>query len=92
MPIKAFIQSNKNKLKKMNNLEVKKAKEILKKNGYLNIYWHKQDIINVAEDNDIELTETQVNKIAKNIENLESNYGIDYNTIENEINNVVPFN
>jgi len=76
----------------MNNLEVKKAKEVLKKNGYLDIYWHKQDIINVAEDNDIELTETQVNKIAENIENLESNYGIDYNTIENEINNVVPFN
>jgi uncharacterized protein YpuA (DUF1002 family) len=61
------------------------VKEYLKKEGYVLYFWHKDDIRDKAEEMGIEVTEEQVDDIAEALEETDANFGINWNSIEDEI-------
>ena len=71
----------------MRTKEIERAKEVLRKAGYIMIFWHKYDILQVATDNDIELTDEQIQAVIEKMENSDSNC-ISYEAIETIINTV----
>jgi hypothetical protein len=79
-----------NKLNKKNmKTEIEKAKQILKDNGYIPYFWHKQDIIDKAIEDEIELSDEQVDEIALYLEKIDANVGINWYSIEIAIDEVV---
>ena len=69
-------------MKKPTPEQIEIAKEILFKAGYIQIYWHINDIIGCAENNNIDLTETQAKEIALLLLNRhDCEIGINWDTI-----------
>ncbi len=66
--------------------QIKEAKEVLKKAGYISCFWHTDDITAYAESNDIKLTKKQVDKVRENIEKgHDANQGINWEVIAENI-------
>jgi len=58
--------------------------------GYIRVLWNKEDVINTAERNDIELTDEQVSEVIYNIEqSFDANIGVNWDVIANNIDNVI---
>ena len=58
--------------------------------GYIRVLWNKEDVINTAEINDIELTDEQVSEVIYNIEqSFDANIGVNWDVIANNIDNVI---
>jgi galactitol-specific phosphotransferase system IIB component len=64
-------------------------REYLKNEGYIMHFWHKDDIRDKAEGMDIELTEDQIDDIAESLEKVDCNYGINWDTIKDNILNQI---
>lgn len=69
--------------------EIEIAKEILKKNGYIAYFWHKQDIIDKAIEKEIELSDEQIQEVITYLEKIDANVGINWDSIEIAIDEVV---
>ncbi len=64
--------------------------EELQNRGYLRVLWHKDDILRVAEENDVTLTDDEVYDIITDLEqNHDANYGLSWDTINDVMNDVV---
>jgi hypothetical protein len=62
----------------------------LQDRGYIRVLWHKDDILRVAEENDITLTDDEIHFIMSDIEeNHDANYGLDWDVISMKIDDVV---
>lgn len=62
----------------------------LQNRGYIRVLWHKDDILKVAEENDVTLTDDEINMIIEDIEEShDANYGLDWDTINDVMNDVV---
>lgn len=58
--------------------------------GYIRVLWNKEDVTNIAERNDIELTDEQVSEVIYNIEqSFDANIGVNWDVIANNIDNVI---
>ncbi len=68
--------------------EIEYAKEILAKNGYVKHFWHVDDINHQANQDEVELTDDEVNKVIGMLENIDCNEGINWDTISVAINEV----
>ena len=67
--------------------EIIRAKETLKKAGYINIFWSKHDIEDTAENMKKRLSEKDIDIIAEKIEKYhDANEGINWEIIECYIN------
>jgi len=69
--------------------ELEYAKQILAKWGYVKHFWHTDDIIQVADQNDTELTDEQINDVVSKLEDIDCNIGINWDTISIAINDVI---
>jgi uncharacterized protein YpuA (DUF1002 family) len=65
---------------------MKELREQLREQGYIIQLWHKSDIVSLAKEKEVELNEEQINKIANELENIDANLGINWNTISDLIN------
>ena len=81
---------------KMSKLKEIKTAELIKElrsRGYMRIFWTKDDIRHVAEnnfENPIHLTDNQLNDVVTFIENKwDANIGVSWDTIESSIVNVL---
>lgn len=64
--------------------------EELQDRGYLRVLWHKDDILKVAQENDVTLTDDEIHFIMEDIEeNHDANYGLTWDTINDVMNDVV---
>jgi hypothetical protein len=64
--------------------------EELQDRGYLRVLWHKDDILRVAEENDVTLTDDEIYFIMSDIEeNHDANHGLSWDTINDVMNDVV---
>jgi hypothetical protein len=62
----------------------------LQDRGYIRVLWHKDDILKVAEENDVTLTDDEVHMIIEDIEEShDSNYGLDWDFISMKIDSVI---
>lgn len=62
----------------------------LQDRGYIRVLWHKDDILKVAEENDVTLTDDEVHMIIEDIEEShDSNYGLDWDFIAMKIDSVI---
>lgn len=62
----------------------------LEKQGYIMVFWHKDDIRSKAEEMEVELTDEQVDEIANDIcRNHDAEYGINWDSIEFRIQEIV---
>jgi hypothetical protein len=62
--------------------KAQQAKETLKRAGYLNVYWHVDDILQQAEEMEITLTDEQLNDVILEVENTDQNIGVNWDIIE----------
>ena len=69
--------------------EIENAKEILKNNGYIGYFWHKQDIIDKAIEEEIELSDEQIQEVITYLEKIDANVGINWDSIGIAIDEVV---
>ena len=70
--------------------EISKAKETLKKAGYIMFLWHQDDIYQKAEEMDIVLSVKQMENVKTLLENkTDCNFGINWDEIENRISEVI---
>jgi len=70
-------------------ITVEQAKEVLRNSGYVMHFWHKNDIKDTAENHDIEITDNQINEVAKQLEDIDCNIGINWESILIYIQDVV---
>jgi hypothetical protein len=64
--------------------------EELQNRGYLRVLWHKDDILKVAEENEVTLTDDEVYDIITDLEqNHDANYGLSWDTINDVLTNVI---
>jgi hypothetical protein len=64
--------------------------EELQDRGYLRVLWHKDDILKVAQENDVTLTDDEIYFIMSDIEeNHDANYGLAWDDISMKIDDVV---
>jgi hypothetical protein len=64
--------------------------EELQNRGYLRVLWHRDDILKVAQENDIILNEDEIHFIMEDIEeNHDANYGLAWDDISMKIDDVV---
>ena len=61
--------------------EIEKAKKILKDAGYILHFWTKEDIVGLAKDRGIELSNSQVDQVAQYLGNIDANIGINWDSI-----------
>lgn len=62
----------------------------LQNRGYIRVLWHRDDILKVAEENDIILNEDEIHFIMEDIEeNHDANYGLNWDDISMKIDDVV---
>lgn len=62
----------------------------LQDRGYLRVLWHRDDILKVAEENDVTLTDDEINDIITDLEqNHDANYGLSWDTINDVLTNVI---
>lgn len=58
----------------------------LEKEGYIMHFWHINDIEQVAEEENIELTEDEIENIRQDLgENTDCNYGITWDSIRSRV-------
>jgi hypothetical protein len=62
-------------------MTIEQAKQVLIDNGYIDYFWHKEDIKTQAEDRGIELSDFSVDVIAENLKNVDANEGINNDVI-----------
>jgi hypothetical protein len=70
-------------------ITVEQAKEVLRNNGYIMQFWHKDDIKDTAENHHIEITDDQINEVAEQLEDIDCNIGINWESILIYIQDVV---
>lgn len=83
----------KNKLKEPTHKQIEKAKDILKRAGFIPYYWHIDDIAQrdaeINEEEESDLTDKELRQIAEDIaDNADANYGICWETFDSEIEEV----
>jgi hypothetical protein len=62
----------------------------LQDRGYIRVLWHKDDILKVAEENEVTLTDDEVYDIITDLEqNHDANYGLSWDTINDVLTNVI---
>jgi hypothetical protein len=62
----------------------------LQDRGYIRVLWHKDDILKVAEENEVTLTDDEINMIIEDIEEShDANYGLDWDFISMKIDSVI---
>jgi hypothetical protein len=67
-------------------LSYEEFKQELEDHGYLDILWHKDDIISVLKENEYPHDDEVVDEIAKNIEKYhDCQYGINWDSIEGSV-------
>ena len=80
---------NKKKMSKLKEINTKELIKELCDRGYLRVFWMKDDIKHVAEnnfENPIHLTDDQLNDVVTFIENQwDANLGVSWDTIEYSI-------
>lgn len=64
-------------------MDVQKARQVLKEAGYVMHFWHRDDIIQRAEEKEIELTEKQIDDVMSLLEHkTDCNIGINWEMID----------
>ncbi len=77
-------------MENLKNVSDNQLLEELQKRGYVRVLWHKDDILKVAEDEDVVLTDDEVNDIITDLEqNHDANYGLSWDTINDVMNDVI---
>ena len=66
----------------VSNLTDDLLKKELRKRGYLQVYWHEDDVRSSLKESEHEWTEDDLQEICKLIENLEATEGVDWNTVD----------
>lgn len=69
--------------------QIARAKSILKTAGYIINLFHKIDIRDLAEDISATLTDAEVDAVAERLENADANLGVNWESIEIFIDQVV---
>lgn len=62
--------------------------KLLKSEGYILHVWHKNDILSKAKDMGVKLTKSQLDRIATELEHVDCNFGINWDTIEDYISDI----
>ena len=66
----------------LKNLDTELLIEELQNRGYIRVFWHRDDIINVAETQEITLNEDEIGSIMTEIEERhDANYGVNWEFI-----------
>lgn len=72
----------------MNKIE--KARKTLEDAGYIVILWSDEDVIELAKNKEVELSEDQVKEVMKNIDHYhDANEGINWDVISCHIDMVI---
>lgn len=93
-------ETNKLILSKLSNVEdnsnnvqpeitIEQAIKVMINNGYIRHFWHIDDIIHQADNEDIELTADQINDVVSKLEDIDCNIGVNWDSISIAINTVV---
>lgn len=73
-------------------ITLEQAIETMIKHGYIRHFWHEDDVRTQADNMDIELTDDQVNDVIIKLEDTDANTGINWDTIQIAINEVIENN
>ena len=69
---------------------VEEAKQLLRENEYLvDGLWQKDDVRYKAEEMEVDITDKQVQQVMDNLRGFDASIGINWDTIEYEIENVI---
>lgn len=69
--------------------KISTAKEVLKAAGYIVYLFHREDILSVAEDKQVELEENEIQEIMNRLVSTDPNFGINWETIQFTIEDVL---
>lgn len=70
----------------LKEVDTEKLIEELQNRGFIRVLWNKEDIINVAEKNDIKITDDEVLEVIDRIEQtFDANIGVNWDVISYNI-------
>ena len=71
-------------------MKLEEAKKVLKENGYLAPLWHKEDILQQAKEDMIQLSEEKLEEVVELLENShDATIGINWEVISTAIDTVM---
>lgn len=86
--ISSKFKSIENNIINQPNISVEDAIDGMLKHGYIRHFWHIDDIKEIAKQMNIKLNNKHIKEIIRNIENVDSEYGVNWDFIKSRIEDV----